>query len=194
MFCRFFVLFCLLGWTVSTVSPETTLGQQASAPVSEDNARPDPPQQSAAWTPPATTLPKTLVSAAENLFQLGLGDPRGCEYREIVPDVYGHGWTWWAPIGPDRSECHEREPVAPQKFHGWVLPATKPGQRRFAICWNGVIYPLTSVGGPADLSPMSWPPSKRMRKRGELAKKVDRTKRILSTMLKIVPRLWKVRC
>lgn len=84
-------------WTVALVvsvwmpSPQYLLGQGPKAVEKGDYVLPIPPQQSAAWTPPPTKLPKTLVSTAVHLFQLGLGDPRGCEYREIEPDVYGHG-------------------------------------------------------------------------------------------------------
>ena len=116
-----------------------------------DYVLPIPPQQSAAWTPPPTKLPKTLVSTAVHLFQLGLGDPRGCEYREIEPDVYGHGWSWSVPCGPASWQERRGERVPPFKFHGWVLPAAKTQGQRFAICWNGAAYPLVAVGGPADL-------------------------------------------
>ncbi|MGC4013504.1 MAG: hypothetical protein QM755_03145 [Luteolibacter sp.] len=33
--------------------------------------------------------------------------------------------------------------------HGWVMPGY--GARHFAVCWNGLVYPVASVGAPADL-------------------------------------------
>jgi hypothetical protein len=32
-----------------------------------------------------------------------------------------------------------------------VLPTTEKAAQRFAVCWNGMVYPLVSVGGKADL-------------------------------------------
>ncbi len=73
-------------------------------------------------------LPPVVIDAITQLFKDGLPDPRGCEYREI--------------------EIAET-PKWAIKTHGWVLPE-KPGQQH-AIGWNGVIYPVKSVGAPVDL-------------------------------------------
>ena len=35
------------------------------------------------------------------------------------------------------------------RTHGWVLPGKV--EQRFAVCWNGLVYPAISVGEPADL-------------------------------------------
>src|SRR5580704_17812260 len=82
---------------------------------------PEPPQQHAAWTPPKTALPAAVVAAAIKLFDQGLADPRGCEYREVELDV-GEPWEGVA---------------SPIKTRGWVLPAA-PGGERFAVAWNGL--------------------------------------------------------
>lgn len=92
---------------------------------------PRPPQQSAPWAPPPSTLPADVLSAAAALFAQGFADPRGCEYRDVEIDV-GSVWSG------------ERTPT---KTHAWVLP----GGARFAVAWNGLIYRARSVGARADL-------------------------------------------
>lgn len=96
---------------------------------------PDPPQQRAAWAPPATGISSNLVSAANTLSDQGFPDPRGCEYREVQVEVSG---VWG------------RERLLAQT-HGWVLPASAADTNRFAICWNGLIYPVAKLGEAASL-------------------------------------------
>jgi hypothetical protein len=105
----------------------------AAPPTSPLTSLPTPPRQAAPWTPPAG-VPDTLVSTATVLFQQGLADPRGCEYREI-----------------ELTFDSIREGARIAKTHGWVLPATADAEQRFAVCWNGLVYPTASVGAPADL-------------------------------------------
>jgi len=93
---------------------------------------PVPPAQSQPWTPPQTKLPAVVVSAITELFNDGLADPRGCEYREI--DVITGAWS--GDSGGLRT-------------HGWVVPAQ--GNEKFAVCWNGLVYPVISVGAPTDI-------------------------------------------
>jgi hypothetical protein len=102
-------------------------------PVFEGDAIPQPPRQKEPWNPPATTLPNSFVSAASKLFEQGLADPRGCEYREI--EVVA-GSVWGSAVI--------------MKTRGWVLPANQHVTRRFAVCWNGLGYPVVSVGAAAD--------------------------------------------
>jgi hypothetical protein len=79
-------------------------------------------------------LPGSLVVASATLFEQGLADPRGCDYRAIeigVGDVRsGHG-----------SVIQTR---------GWVLPAPDGEKTRFAVAWSGLVYPTVSIGEPAD--------------------------------------------
>ncbi len=96
---------------------------------------PDPPRQKEPWHPPATTLPTSVVDASATLFEQGLADPRGCDYRAIE-----------IGIGSIRSSEGE---VA--RTRGWVLPATDGEPTRFAVAWNGLVYPVVSIGEPADL-------------------------------------------
>ena len=69
---------------------------------------PEPPRQKDAWKPPASKVPAEFVKAAALLFEQGLTDPRGCEYRAVE-------LTTGAPA------------------HGWVLPAKDPTN---ASRWN----------------------------------------------------------
>jgi len=98
------------------------------------SALPTPPQQNEPWTPPETRLPKFLVTASRLLFEQGLADPRGCEYRSIRIQV-------------DDLRGGRLETVTT----GWALPADDGGEPRHAVAWNGLVYPLIAVGEPADL-------------------------------------------
>jgi len=98
----------------------------------EEPTLPTPPQQTAPWAPPETRLPRFLVTAAQALFDQGLADPRGCEYRAIRIQVRGRG-------GQEVSTTS-----------GWVLPAEGDGPRH-AVAWSGLVYPLAGVDEPADL-------------------------------------------
>ena len=89
---------------------------------------PDPPSQKDPWTPPATKLPRFLVTATSALFEQGMADPRGCEYREVE---IVEGWTF--------------------KTRAFVLPERPGDAGRFAVSWDGVIDPVSSVGPAADL-------------------------------------------
>ena len=93
---------------------------------------PNPPRQGQPWTPPATSLPKFLARAASILFEQGLADPRGCEYRtiELITGVDGRSVT----------------------THGFVFPAVDGETQRHAVAWSGLVYPLVKVGEPADLA------------------------------------------
>ena len=106
----------------------------AAVARAEDPALPTPPQQNEPWTPPETRLPRFLVTAAQTLFEQGLADPRGCEYRSIriqLGDAQG-----------GRMDVSTT---------GWALPAPDGGKPRFAITWSGLVHPLLEVGEPADL-------------------------------------------
>ncbi|MCC6823395.1 MAG: hypothetical protein IT579_21905, partial [Verrucomicrobia subdivision 3 bacterium] len=109
---------------------------------------PPPPQQHAHWTSPAN-VPTNLLSALTTLFEQGFPDPRGCEYREIevtVSGLWGAGESLWRGGGAEP----ERKPLA-RATRGWVLPETSDQTQRFAICWNGLIYPTTNIGPAVDL-------------------------------------------
>ena len=93
---------------------------------------------------PPTKLPEKMASTIRVLFEQGLPDPRGCEYRTIHI-VIGSVWS---------NEGIDME------TRGWVLPdlAASPknelpaaGRRAFAICWNGLVYPVVKIGDKADL-------------------------------------------
>ena len=107
-----------------------SLGAQEAlrAPKFEGKMIPDPPSQRQPWTAPETKLPKSLVDATGILFDQGVADPRGCEYRQVS-------------IGGRVIET----------TRGFVFPerADAPGQ--FVVCWDGQVRPALKVGIPADL-------------------------------------------
>jgi hypothetical protein len=96
---------------------------------------PEPPQQRAAWAFSTNSISADIVSAAAALFDVGLADPRGCEYREIEIHI---GEVWRGDGGTIKT-------------HGWVLPAASNTNQNFAICWNGLVYPVASLGVQANL-------------------------------------------
>jgi hypothetical protein len=89
---------------------------------------PDPTSQGLAWTPPATKLPRSFSQTTAALFELGVADPRGCEYHEV-----------------DFSDWRVT------KARGFILPERPGDAGRFAIGWDGVIRPAVRVGPEADL-------------------------------------------
>lgn len=96
---------------------------------------PEPPQQQAGWSVSTNSTIAEVVSAAAALFLEGMADPRGCDYREIEIHI---GEVWSGDGGTLRT-------------HGWVLPVASTNQKRFAVCWNGLVYPVISVGEQIDL-------------------------------------------
>ncbi|HET6892884.1 MAG TPA: hypothetical protein VFH31_17395 [Pyrinomonadaceae bacterium] len=140
MFSNFPYLTFLAGILCLGLSPQLqALGQyetKVPATVFNGDTIPSPPAQTAVWKPPATSLPEKFVTATVTLFDQGLADPRDCEYRQIEVVV---GSVWGG-----HGVC---------KIHGWVLPNKSPDQtQRFGIGWNGLVYPLVSVGEPANLN------------------------------------------
>ena len=105
------------------------------APRFEGATIPDPPHQGQPWTIPETSLPRFLVRASATLFEQGLADPRGGDYRAIEIAV----GSVWSNVG------------GIFETHGWVLPETPGDKTRFAVTWSGLVYPTVSVGAPADL-------------------------------------------
>ena len=95
---------------------------------------PEPPQQHKSWHPDSA-IPTNILSATGKLFEQGFPDPRGCEYREIEVEVSG--------VRNGKSSL--------VKTRSWVLPAKSRETNRFAICWNGLIYPIAKISAPADL-------------------------------------------
>ena len=82
--------------------------------------------------PAQDRLSSRLIAATRTLFAQGLADPRGCEYREI-------------------KTCDPEADGGVATSHGWVLPTDPARKERFAIGWDGLVYPLLAVGPAADL-------------------------------------------
>jgi len=140
MFAKFPFLTLLAGifLCLGLGSHSRALGQcelKMPAPVFNADTIPSSPSQTAVWKPPATLLPEKFVTATTTLFDQGLADPRDCEYRQI--EIVS-GSVWGGSV-----VC---------KMHGWVLPNKSANQtQRFGVGWNGLVYPLLSVGEPANL-------------------------------------------
>ena len=117
---------------ILTVANGIVAAEPKPSPKFDGTALPEPPLQHQAWTAPSATLPATLVSAVDLLYRQGVADPRGCEYREVEV-VVGSVWSGDGGI---------------HKVHGWVLPRGNASAQRFAVCWNGQVYPAISVGAP----------------------------------------------
>ena len=97
------------------------------------NGLPTPPMQHDPWKPPVGGPGDVFAGAVSVIFDSGLPDPRGCAYCQVsVPRLLLAG----------RMQIVQT--------HGWVLPADA-GAQQFAICWDGLIYPVAAVGKPADL-------------------------------------------
>jgi len=97
-----------------------------------------PPQAGKEWKPPETSLPESWISTMRLLLSYGFADPRGCEYREVELTC-GSLWSKKGMLIPT---------------HAWALPRQEsdpPDAPRFAVAWNGIVYPVVSVGAPADL-------------------------------------------
>lgn len=111
----------------------TPLLREVPLPLFEGQSLPRPPQQDAEWTPaPDSAVPESWNWATRLMFSRGVADPRGCEYRQIeivVGSVYGS------------SICPTR---------GWVLPREAGSEQDFAICWNGLVYPVIKTGERGD--------------------------------------------
>jgi hypothetical protein len=88
---------------ISVCQPSVSRSDGAPLQVSEF---PEPPQQQARWEVSANIFSSELVSATKTLFEQGLADPRGCDYREIDIHV---GEVWRGDGGMIKT-------------HGWVLP------------------------------------------------------------------------
>lgn len=110
-------------------------GARPFSPRFTEQSIPEPPLQKRPWDAPKTSLPQVFISATRTLFDQGLADPRGCRYREIK---VGTGDCWNGDAGVVTT-------------HGWVLPEQKNSEYTFAVCWNGLVYPVVSVGDQADL-------------------------------------------
>ncbi len=102
---------------------------------------PKPPRQTAPWEPPRTTLPPDFIETARKLFEQGMADPRDCEYRKITIRAEGS----WRDTVTSNSVMQVK---------GWLLP-TPPVEKQqnanFAVCWNGLVYPVLQIGDLADL-------------------------------------------
>jgi hypothetical protein len=90
-------------------------------------ALPEPPEQFVPWQAPEDAgVPDFLPKVAAILFDAGLADPRGGEYREVGIATPGNGNRLL-------------------QTHAWLFPG------EFAVCWDGLVYRADSKGAAADL-------------------------------------------
>lgn len=137
------LLFTAMFWGGAALAQQK---EPVRAPFFQGESLPTPPRQNAPWPHGNDALSK----AAATLFEQGLADPRGLEYRDIEIAV-GNPWDGGG---------------YPFKTHGWILPEDgKDGQ--FAVAWNGLVYPLLRVGDAADLH-KDWAPDATLQNRGWL--------------------------
>jgi hypothetical protein len=106
----------------------------------EEGVPPEPPRQGERWAPPKHRLPVEWVRAADTLFQQGLADPRGCEYRVVRVTVVKGGFF------------RQTSDTSPMTTHAWVLPVRPGDPRRYAVGWSGLVVPVDFVGDKADLA------------------------------------------
>ena len=127
----------LMAGLIVAVLAATGRGATTTAPAVKmlDLTLPIPPMQLEAWVAPKCDVPGDVVAAARRLFELGLADPRGGEYRELSINV-------------DNYDSTEAVLV---KCHGWVLPDAENRKSQYAVCWNGLVYPVVEVKEKADL-------------------------------------------
>lgn len=139
-------------WLILILAATTVVGHRSGAAIAvlprsapplrfTGTTLPKPPMQDQPWSPPAN-LPKSWSWAVNALYTQGLPDPRGCEYREF--DVSEPSQAFGLIYHRGEEELAVR--------HGWVLPLQRGDIRRFAIRWDGLIYPVSGVGHRADLS------------------------------------------
>jgi hypothetical protein len=89
-----------------------------------------------AWEPISMSVFQEIVAPKIDwLFEHGLDDPAGAEYREFSVEI-GSVWStsgYW------------------EKTRGWALPE-KVGMPREGIAWNGLRYEIASLGQVVDLA------------------------------------------
>jgi hypothetical protein len=98
---------------------------------------PAPPCQNKTWVPPPSKFFEKWITAYQELVTHGFADPRGCEYREIKLTCGSSIW------GGSRLVT----------THAWVIPE-RPGnvdQHRFAVTWDGLVYPVVELGPNKDI-------------------------------------------
>ena len=124
---------------IAGTAVEPPVSAAGSAPHFQGDSLPDPPARNRPFTTTKTKLPQAFLTATAALFDLGLADPRDCEYREV-----------WLAIGDRKSGDG-----GVVKVHAWAFPpgaSDVPKGARFAVAWNGLVYPVVTVGEKARLS------------------------------------------
>ncbi len=129
---RISLLFMLV-WLLSSI---TVCGaeQQHAIWFFQGDRIPAPPRNPL-WRLPQTNIPAEYTDSFAAAFEHILADPRNCEYMEVE-----------VPAGDDAFGGFYR-----LKTHGWLLPRDDEHSQPFAILWNGLIYPVISIGSTASV-------------------------------------------
>ena len=102
--------------------------------IKECECFPVPPEQHVEWLPKPSKQLAAYTSSARALYEQGFADPRGCKYCEIGVRT---GSCWSGDAGITLT-------------HGWVLPRGQNHKETYAVCWNGLVYPIISLGKECD--------------------------------------------
>jgi len=89
-----------------------------------------------------------IAGMMDSLFAVGWADPRGGEYRELT--IPGEERT--ADSGYPTTLQADGSPSVQQRIHGWLLPKAEGIEQRYAVGWDGLVYPVIEIGPSADLS------------------------------------------
>ena len=87
------------------------------------------------WEAPSSGLPQQFVDSVEFMFENGLADPRGGEYRSVTITVNS---SW-------KREEKQIETM------GWVFPKSSVNPQ-YVVCWDGLIYLPDKVGAKQTVS------------------------------------------
>jgi len=74
------------------------------------------------------------------LFDAGLADPRGGDYREV--EIFDHSWFTGPLVAGSRHLDNGTKTV---RTHAWLFPG------EFAVCWDGLVYRVRRKGTVVDL-------------------------------------------
>lgn len=94
---------------------------------------------------------REIAGMMESLFAAGWADPRGREYRELtIPgEADGGEFKYPTTFRIDGSPILENQ--RRQKIRGWLLPKVDGNEQRYAVAWDGLVYPVIEIGPPMDL-------------------------------------------
>jgi hypothetical protein len=101
--------------------------------------------------PGASETFRQIASMAESLSASGWADPRGGEYRELtIPGEADRGENNY-PTTFQINGAASTENKGQRKIRGWLLAKAGGNEQRYAVAWDGLVYPVIEIGPPADV-------------------------------------------